>query len=82
MAVWSVFNGFASKVYADSDITTGYTHAMMDIVSVEASKKGYEPDALVTPEDVGDKGRPAPDMIFPNMQLLGIEGCQTGDQGR
>ena len=53
--------------------TTGYTHAMMDIVSVEASKKGYEPDALVTPEDVGDKGRPAPYMIFRNMQLLGIE---------
>ena len=53
--------------------TTGYTHAMMDIVSEEASKKGYEPDALVTPEDVGGKGRPAPYMIFRNMQLLGIE---------
>lgn len=54
-------------------IDYGYTHAMMDIVSEEASKKGYEPDALVTPEDVGGKGRPAPYMIFRNMQLLGIE---------
>lgn len=72
MAVWSVFNGLREQGIRIGS-TTGYTHAMMDIVSVEASKKGYEPDALVTPEDVGDKGRPAPYMIFRNMQLLGIE---------
>lgn len=53
--------------------TTGYTRAMMDVVCEEASKKGYEPDALVTPEDVGGIGRPAPYMIFQNMKLLGVE---------
>ncbi|MCI5639580.1 MAG: phosphonoacetaldehyde hydrolase [Lachnospiraceae bacterium] len=52
--------------------TTGYTHAMMQVVQTEAAKKGYEPDLLVTPEDVGGVGRPAPYMIFRNMQELGV----------
>lgn len=51
--------------------TTGYTHAMMEVVEKEAAAKGYRPDLLVTPEDAGGYGRPKPYMIFRNMQLLG-----------
>lgn len=52
--------------------TTGYTHGMMDVVEKEAAAKGYQPDLLVTPEDVDGHGRPMPYMIFRNMQLLNV----------
>lgn len=50
--------------------TTGYTKDMMDVVVVEAKKKGYAPDYLVTPTDLADVGRPYPFMIFENMRKL------------
>lgn len=53
--------------------TTGYTHRMMDVVEKEAAVKGYHPDLLVTPEDVGGMGRPKPYMIFRNMQTLHVD---------
>ncbi|WP_155592142.1 phosphonoacetaldehyde hydrolase [Lysinibacillus cavernae] len=51
--------------------TTGYTDSMMEIVTKHAADKGYSPDFLVTPTQVGDKGRPYPYMIFKNMEALG-----------
>lgn len=51
--------------------TTGYTREMMDIVARGAAAKGYAPDALVTPDETG-AGRPAPYMIFRNMEKLGV----------
>ena len=53
--------------------TTGYTTQMMNIVRPAAAAKGYIVDNLVTPDDVSS-GRPAPYMIFKNMQFLGISG--------
>ena len=47
--------------------TTGYTKEMMDIVAPGAAARGYAPDALVTPDETG-AGRPAPYMIFRNME--------------
>lgn len=52
--------------------TTGYTGKMMETVCREAGKKGYMPDAVVTADMVGGCGRPAPDMMFKNMELLGV----------
>lgn len=52
--------------------TTGYTKDMMRIVAKGAKQNGYEPDFLVTPDDVNGVGRPAPDMIFRNVKLMGI----------
>ncbi|MFJ8102306.1 hypothetical protein [Lysinibacillus sp. NPDC096212] len=52
--------------------TTGYTDSMMEVVTHHAAAKGYEPDFLVTPTQVGDKGRPYPYMIFKNMEALDI----------
>ena len=51
--------------------TTGYTKEMMDVVTVEAAKKGYAPDCMFTADDVGG-GRPYPYMIYRNMQELGL----------
>ncbi|QPQ37099.1 phosphonoacetaldehyde hydrolase [Lysinibacillus sp. JNUCC-52] len=53
--------------------TTGYTKSMMEVVTHHAAEKGYKPDYLVTPTDVGDKGRPYPYMIFRNIEELGIQ---------
>ncbi len=43
--------------------TTGYTRAMLDAVLPKAAAGGYQPDASVTPDEVG-AGRPAPWMCF------------------
>jgi len=51
--------------------TTGYTIKMMDVVAPLAKDKGYNPDYIVCPEDVG-AGRPAPYMVWRNLQKLGI----------
>ena len=54
--------------------TTGYTDAMMDIVTKEAAKDGYEPDCWFSPDSTGHMGRPYPYMIFKNMEALQITG--------
>ena len=51
--------------------TTGYTASMMKVLSPCAKENGYEPDALVTAEEVSG-GRPWPWMIFKNMEKLEI----------
>ena len=53
--------------------TTGYTDAMMDIVTKEAAKAGYEPDCWFSPDSTGHMGRPYPYMIFKNMEALNIQ---------
>lgn len=51
--------------------TTGYTRAIMDVVTPVAAKHGYAPDCIVTPEDAGGIGRPAPFMCYENARRLG-----------
>ena len=51
--------------------TTGYTIEMMDIVEACALEKGYSPDCLICPENVG-AGRPYPYMIWRNLEKLRI----------
>ena len=51
--------------------TTGYTRALLDVVIPEAARRGYRPDASVTPDEVGG-GRPAPFMCYRNAILLGV----------
>lgn len=52
--------------------TTGFTRKMMDVVEPAAARAGYAPDAVVTAEDVGGKGRPWPFMVFKAMRLLEV----------
>ena len=47
---------------------TGYTDAMMAVVTENAAKQGYAPDAWFSPDSVDGLGRPNPYMIFANMQ--------------
>ena len=51
--------------------TTGYTNAMMEIVTQEAKKEGYAPDCYVTPSK-HLPGRPHPFMIYKNAIELEI----------
>ena len=52
--------------------TTGYTAAMMDIVVPAAKEKGYSPDVLVCPDEVGGIGRPYPYMLWRNLEKIGV----------
>lgn len=51
--------------------TTGYTAEIMEKVMTRATKEGYTPDYLVTPEKVGS-GRPGPFMIYENMKKSNV----------
>jgi phosphonoacetaldehyde hydrolase len=50
--------------------TTGYTNKMMDVVVLNADKKGYYPDFYITPDETNSFGRPYPYMIYRNMEAL------------
>ncbi len=51
--------------------TTGFTRKMMDIVIPSANKQGYNPDSVVTSDEV-PAGRPKPWMIYHNAINLGV----------
>lgn len=52
--------------------TTGYTDKMMKIVVEGAKQQGYAPECWFSPDAVGGKGRPHPDMVFKNMETLRV----------
>ncbi|MCL2193297.1 MAG: phosphonoacetaldehyde hydrolase [Treponema sp.] len=52
--------------------TTGYTRAMMEVVAPIANERGYAPDCLACPEDVGGRGRPYPYMLWRNLEKLKV----------
>lgn len=56
--------------------TTGYTDRMMEIVTREAKKAGYEPDCWFSPDSTGSVGRPYPYMVFRNMEALKVSAVQ------
>jgi len=51
--------------------TTGYFREAADVAFRAAREQGYHPDHNVIPADVS-AGRPAPWMIFRNMEVLGV----------
>jgi phosphonoacetaldehyde hydrolase len=51
--------------------TTGYFREMADVCYETAAKEGYRPDFSVCASDV-PRGRPAPWMVYRNMEGLGI----------
>jgi len=56
--------------------TTGYNHAMMEILTAAAAKQGYIADSVVCSTDV-PAGRPAPWMAFRNAENLGTYPMQS-----
>ena len=57
--------------------TTGFTRAMVDILEEEAAKQGYRPDASVAGDEVLHGARPAPHMVYRNLDLLGVHPIQS-----
>ena len=53
--------------------TTGYTDEMMSIVVPKAAENGYSPDFWISPNSVGNMGRPYPYMVFENMRQLKLQ---------
>ena len=52
--------------------TTGYTDAMMAVVTKGAADQGYAPDAWFSPDSTQGLGRPYPYMIYANMAQFQI----------
>lgn len=51
--------------------TTGYLRLMMDVLATEAKQYGYEPDCMVSPDEV-PAGRPYPWMCYRNAMQLNV----------
>lgn len=56
--------------------STGYTAEMMALVTPAAAEQGYAPDCLVTSDRVS-VGRPAPWLIYHNMEQMGVYPVQS-----
>ncbi len=52
--------------------STGFTRAMVDILNADAIKQGVTLDATVAGDEVIHGARPAPHMVYRNLDLLGI----------
>jgi len=57
--------------------STGFTRAMVDILEEEAAKQGYRPDASVAGDEVVHGARPAPHMVYKNLDMMGIHTIQS-----
>lgn len=57
--------------------TTGYTDEMMDIVTREAKKRGYEPDCMFSPTSTKNVGRPYSFMLFKNLEELKVSSVKN-----
>jgi phosphonoacetaldehyde hydrolase len=51
--------------------STGYTRALMAVVSAAAREQGYEPDCVICAEDA-HRGRPAPYLLFEAAQRMDV----------
>ena len=57
--------------------TTGFVRVMVDILEEEAAKQGYRPDASVAGDEVIHGARPAPHMVYRNLDLMGVHPIQS-----
>lgn len=57
--------------------STGFTRPMVDILEAEAARQGYRPDASVAGDEVIHGARPAPHMVYRNLDLMGIHPIQS-----
>lgn len=62
---------YLQKDHVKIGTSTGYTRPMIEIVTREARRQGYEPDVVICSDDV-PKGRPSPFMCFENAKVLGL----------
>ena len=57
--------------------TTGFVRSMVDILEEDAAKQGYKPDASVAGDEVIHGARPAPFMVYRNLDILGVTPIQS-----
>ena len=57
--------------------STGFTRAMVDVLLEDCVKQGFTPDATVAGDEVVHGARPAPHMVYKNLDLLGIDPIQS-----
>ena len=51
--------------------STGYTHALMEVVSAASAEQGYTPDCVLCSEDA-PQGRPAPYLLHEAAKRMGV----------
>jgi phosphonoacetaldehyde hydrolase len=52
--------------------STGFVRSMVDVLLEDSIKQGFTPDATVAGDEVLHGARPAPHMVWKNLDLLGI----------
>jgi phosphonoacetaldehyde hydrolase len=57
--------------------STGFIRSMVDILEEEAARQGYRPDASVAGDEVVHGARPAPHMVYKNLDLMGVHTIQS-----
>ncbi|MBV1866127.1 MAG: phosphonoacetaldehyde hydrolase [Rhodobacteraceae bacterium] len=58
-------------------VSTGFTRVMVDVLMKDVIAQGVTPDATVAGDEVLHGARPAPHMVFKNLDLLGISDVKS-----
>lgn len=57
--------------------STGFIRSMVDVLLEDCIKQGFTPDATVAGDEVIHGARPAPHMVYKNLDILGIDPIQS-----
>jgi len=58
-------------------VSTGFTRVMVDVLLKDVIAQGVTPDATVAGDEVLHGARPAPHMVFKNLDLMGISDVKS-----
>lgn len=58
-------------------VSTGFTRVMVDVLLADVIKQGITPDATVAGDEVLNGARPAPHMVFKNLDLMNISDVKS-----
>ncbi len=58
-------------------VSTGFTRVMVDVLLKDVIAQGVNPDATVAGDEVENGARPAPHMVFKNLDLLNISDVKS-----
>jgi len=58
-------------------VSTGFTRVMVDVLLKDVIAQGITPDATVAGDEVENGARPAPHMVFKNLDLLNISDVKS-----
>ena len=57
--------------------STGFVRSMVDVLLADSIKQGFTPDATVAGDEVINGARPAPHMVYRNLDLMNISPIQS-----